>query len=154
MCGCVWVGVGVGVCGGGLRKRKGMAGCRVTNVAAGTFAQGVNKDISTMFASPLLSASTTVECSMCPCTTRRAKWQGKGKKKKKKKSDEDSDLYALLGLQHERWMATPEQIKAAYRRTAVIYHPDKQAQQVSGWACARMRVKFAFVGCVCVEGGR
>lgn len=55
---------------------------------------------------------------------RSAKWRGKGRKKKKKSRDEE-DLYALLGLKHERWMATADQIKAAYRRAALLHHPDK-----------------------------
>lgn len=54
-----------------------------------------------------------------------AKWKGKGKKKKKQRSAED-DLYGLLGLQHERWTATADQIKAAYRKSALLHHPDKQ----------------------------
>lgn len=53
------------------------------------------------------------------------KWKGKRKKKKSKKKD-GLDIYALLGLQHERWMATDAQIKAAYRRAALEHHPDKQ----------------------------
>ncbi|KAL4449534.1 hypothetical protein ABPG77_007178 [Micractinium sp. CCAP 211/92] len=55
-----------------------------------------------------------------------AKWKGKSKKKKKKGRSEDDDLYALLGLQHERWTATDVQIKAAYRKAALLHHPDKQ----------------------------
>lgn len=52
------------------------------------------------------------------------KFKSRGKKKSKKK--EAMDLYALLGLQHERWIATDAQIKAAYRRAALEHHPDKQ----------------------------
>ncbi|CAL8462322.1 g1855 [Coccomyxa elongata] len=48
----------------------------------------------------------------------------KGKKKKKKKSEKE-DLYALLGLQNERWTATDAQIKLAYRKAALEHHPDK-----------------------------
>ncbi|KAL4443910.1 hypothetical protein ABPG75_011647 [Micractinium tetrahymenae] len=55
-----------------------------------------------------------------------AKWKGKGKKKKKKGRSDDDDLYALLGLQHERWTANDVQIKAAYRKAALLHHPDKQ----------------------------
>ncbi|KAI7843108.1 hypothetical protein COHA_003279 [Chlorella ohadii] len=59
-----------------------------------------------------------------------AKWKGKGKKKGKGKGRaEDDDLYSLLGLQHERWMASEAQIKAAYRKAALIHHPDKQGAQ-------------------------
>ena len=42
--------------------------------------------------------------------TRRTNWKSKGKKKKKGGSDR-VDLYALLGLQNERWTATELQIK-------------------------------------------
>lgn len=41
---------------------------------------------------------------------RRTNWKSKGKKKKKGSSDR-VDLYALLGLQNERWTATELQIK-------------------------------------------
>lgn len=65
----------------------------------------------------------------CPC---RSKWKGKGKKRKSKRAaEEDEDLYALLGLQHERWLATPDGIKAAYRKSALLFHPDKQASGAS-----------------------
>ena len=42
-----------------------------------------------------------------PC---RINWKSK-KKKKKKGKDNRLDLYALLGLQNERWTATDAQIK-------------------------------------------
>lgn len=45
--------------------------------------------------------------------------------KKKKLKRPTEDLYELLGLSHLRWMATPEEIKQAYRRVALLYHPDK-----------------------------
>ncbi|KAK4769065.1 hypothetical protein SAY86_027215 [Trapa natans] len=50
--------------------------------------------------------------------------------KGKKKSDSGSkqqDHYALLGLSHLRYLASEDQIKKAYRDTALKYHPDKQA---------------------------
>jgi DnaJ homolog subfamily C member 2 len=54
-----------------------------------------------------------------------AKWKGKGKKRSVK--PRSVDLYALLGLQHERWLATQDRIKAAYRKAALLHHPDKLA---------------------------
>ena len=45
--------------------------------------------------------------SIFPCRTN---WKSK-KKKKKKGKDGRLDLYALLGLQNERWTATDAQIK-------------------------------------------
>ncbi|KAK9818427.1 hypothetical protein WJX72_012515 [[Myrmecia] bisecta] len=51
-------------------------------------------------------------------------WKSTGKKKKAKRSKEE-DLYGLLGLGNERWTATDKQIKDAYRKTALEYHPDK-----------------------------
>jgi len=50
-------------------------------------------------------------------------WKKRGKKTKAPK--DRVDLYALLGLQHERWMASEAAIKAAYRRAALEHHPDK-----------------------------
>lgn len=54
----------------------------------------------------------------------------KGKKKKKK--ERKADLYALLGLQHERWMASEAQIRTAYRKAALEHHPDKKRAQSAG----------------------
>ena len=55
-----------------------------------------------------------------------AGWRPGRRKKKKVKKNDGVDLYALLGLQHERWMASEAAIKAAYRRVALEHHPDKQ----------------------------
>ncbi len=38
-------------------------------------------------------------------------WKGGAKKKRKVKKRSDADLYALLGLQNERWTATDAQMK-------------------------------------------
>lgn len=54
----------------------------------------------------------------------------KGKKKKQK--ERKADLYALLGLQHERWMASDAQIRTAYRKAALEHHPDKKRAQSAG----------------------
>lgn len=42
------------------------------------------------------------------------------------------DLYKVLGLEKRRWLATPEEIKAAYRRRVVRHHPDKLKQNPRG----------------------
>lgn len=44
---------------------------------------------------------------------------------KKSRKGPTADLYELIGLGHSRWQATTEEIKAAYRRTALEVHPDK-----------------------------
>lgn len=49
--------------------------------------------------------------------------------KKVKKGAPTADLYDLIGLGHLRWQATPDEIKAAFRRTAVEVHPDKAANK-------------------------
>eukprot|EP00878_Enallax_costatus_P024802 GHUV01026491.1.p1 GENE.GHUV01026491.1~~GHUV01026491.1.p1 ORF type:complete len:224 (+),score=82.09 GHUV01026491.1:365-1036(+) len=50
----------------------------------------------------------------------------KSKGKKKQVKSKDLDYYALLGLQHERWMATDVQLKQAYRKACLEHHPDKK----------------------------
>mmetsp|Transcript_31788 Transcript_31788/g.38414 ORF Transcript_31788/g.38414 Transcript_31788/m.38414 type:complete len:648 (+) Transcript_31788:312-2255(+) len=47
------------------------------------------------------------------------------KKKKRKKKGEQEDLYDLLGLGNDRYLASEKQIKDAYRDTALKHHPDK-----------------------------
>lgn len=54
------------------------------------------------------------------------------KGKKKKKNERKADLYALLGLQHERWMASEAQIRTAYRKAALEHHPDKKRAKSAG----------------------
>ena len=52
-------------------------------------------------------------------------WKHKKENKKSKKKDKRKDLYALLGLEDLRWMATDSQIKKAYQKQALKHHPDK-----------------------------
>jgi DnaJ family protein C protein 2 len=52
--------------------------------------------------------------------------------KKKKKKEKKVDLYALLGLQNERWMASDADIRMAYRKAALEHHPDKKRAQSAG----------------------
>lgn len=47
------------------------------------------------------------------------------KKRKKKKILTVDDYYEILGLGHLRWHATPKDIKDAYRKMCLQYHPDK-----------------------------
>lgn len=44
---------------------------------------------------------------------------------KKTKKGPTADLYELIGLGHLRWQATADEIRTAYRRTALDVHPDK-----------------------------
>lgn len=53
-------------------------------------------------------------------------YSSKGKKKSGAGGNQQ-DHYALLGLDHLRYLATEEQIRKSYRETALKYHPDKQA---------------------------
>ncbi|KAF9447044.1 DnaJ-domain-containing protein [Macrolepiota fuliginosa MF-IS2] len=41
------------------------------------------------------------------------------------------DYYAVLGLSHLRWRATPEQIKFAHRRKVLRHHPDKKVSSAA-----------------------
>ena len=56
--------------------------------------------------------------------------------------EEDVDLYAVLGLQST---ATEEEIKKAYRKSALIYHPDKHVSSTEDAKQAASR-KFQQVG--------
>ncbi len=47
-------------------------------------------------------------------------WKGKGKKKKKKDEDTRVDLYALLGLQNERYLASESEIRNGALCDAVV----------------------------------
>jgi preprotein translocase subunit Sec63 len=72
----------------------------------------------------------------------RVRWKHK-KENKKKKQDAAKDLYALLGLQDIRWMATESQIKKAYQKAALKSHPDKACAGIEDAAeKARIEEKF------------
>lgn len=53
-------------------------------------------------------------------------WKKDKKKRKNIKKRTDVDYYELLGLQHDRWMATEQQLKTAYRKACLEHHPDKK----------------------------
>eukprot|EP00798_Chlamydomonas_sp_ICE-L_P018069 gene18069-24493_t len=59
------------------------------------------------------------------------KAHGKKKDKKDKKKKKDADLYGLLGLKNERWTATENQLKLAYRKVCLEHHPDKKLAGVT-----------------------
>ena len=48
------------------------------------------------------------------------------KKKEKKEGDEEETLYKILGIEALGMGASEVQIKTAYRKLALIHHPDKQ----------------------------
>lgn len=74
---------------------------------------------SPCIALPWLSGRPSVAASCVPAPdwraclprTRSVNWKGSKKKKDKKGKDKGQDLYALLGLQNERFMATEKMIK-------------------------------------------
>jgi len=74
-------------------------------------------------------AALDEEASKTEGATWRDFFFGDKKKSKRKKKDKRLDLYALLGLQHERWMASAEQIKASYKKAALTNHPDKAPEE-------------------------
>lgn len=57
----------------------------------------------------------------------RVQWKGKGKKKKKQVDDGRVDLYALLGLQNERYLATDADIK-----NGESHHSNSHCAHISG----------------------
>lgn len=63
--------------------------------------------------------------------TGRVRKKGKKKKGKKQRTEEEIDHYAVLGLQKFGPDSTDEQIKKAYHRAILKYHPDKIAQKAS-----------------------
>lgn len=54
-------------------------------------------------------------------------WESGKSKKKGKEGQIQQDHYALLGLAHLRYLATEDQVRKAYRDSALKHHPDKQA---------------------------
>lgn len=41
------------------------------------------------------------------------------------------DLYAILGIEHLTYEAGDSDIKSAYKRLALMYHPDKLGENIS-----------------------
>lgn len=75
-------------------------------------------------------ALVVVTCISNYAVTCRVQWKQAKKKKKSKKEDKRKDLYALLGLQDIRWMATQTELKKAYQKQALKHHPDKLSASV------------------------
>ena len=72
----------------------------------------------------------------------RTNWKSK-KKKKKKGKDGRLDLYALLGLQNERWTATDAQIKLGESTQPALLRCVQEVPHLSdGCSCA----------CLCMGG--
>lgn len=54
-----------------------------------------------------------------------------GTELQRKLATDGDDLYALLELGDKRWHATGDEIKKAFRRISLLYHPDKLRHKVS-----------------------
>ncbi len=54
-----------------------------------------------------------------------------GSELQRKLATDGDDLYALLELGDKRWHATADEIKKAFRRMSLLYHPDKLRHKVS-----------------------
>ena len=65
------------------------------------------------------------------------------KGKKQKQQEKKVDLYALLGLEDQRWTATEAQVRKAYQKQALKHHPDKATAGVTDEAeKAKIEQKF------------
>ncbi|MEW5320503.1 MAG: hypothetical protein WDW38_011571 [Sanguina aurantia] len=113
--------------------------------AAGFYFHRAALKMRGLYVDPALAAAAAIEAAAALLAAKEAKaaensgganpeenqapegvsWKGSGKKKKKGKKKTEEDLYALLGLQHERWTATDAQLKLGYRKACLEHHPDK-----------------------------
>jgi len=53
-------------------------------------------------------------------------WAKSKTKRKSVVKSKDLDYYALLGLKQERWMASTQELRVAYRKVCLECHPDKK----------------------------
>ena len=74
------------------------------------------------------SSATNVDFSSLDAggATDDSAFSAKDRKRKIKKKENRKDLYALLGLQYERHLASENDIRKAYRKAALEHHPDKK----------------------------
>jgi len=74
------------------------------------------------------SSATNVDFSSLDAggATDDSAFSAKNRKRKIKKKENRKDLYALLGLQYERHLASENDIRKAYRKAALEHHPDKK----------------------------
>ena len=72
-----------------------------------------------------------IDATDSPLPTLRSRTEKGGKKKGGAGKKKRLDYYALLGLEHERYLATEKDIQRAYKDTALKYHPDKRGAAVA-----------------------
>ena len=60
------------------------------------------------------------------------------------KSDDSDDYYCILGLGDLAWNATQEDIKQAYRKLVLLYHPDKVQNQTEDTNKKFLKIQEAF----------
>ena len=70
-----------------------------------------------------------------PAQDKNEEWEKKRHRRTKEQIEQDmlliGDLYAILGLEHLTFEAGDGDIKSAYKKMALMYHPDKLGENIT-----------------------